>query len=148
MKDLFPAQIPPGMLMRIIQSKQDIIVYYEDLNATPPDQEAGIIIRDILHDERTHLHLFTGLYTDLFRELPELSTGIPALAETFTCGVRYAVMHEANSYGLYCNIFLTDGNEDVRRVFLQALMDENIHATKFNYIYMRLLEAGTNQGGG
>lgn len=134
------AQIPPGMLLRLINNKQDTIVYYSQLQAMTADPQLTGIIRDILIDENMHLNLFRDLYVKLFGEQPEFYNAKAVQIKSFTDGVETAVMNELRTYDFYGNIYFTDQNTDVQDTFLRALFDENAHSTKFNFIYNKLID--------
>lgn len=135
------AQIPPGMLIRIIQNKVDIIAYYERLLQLAVDEQNIDILRGIISDETTHRGLFINLYRDLFGGEPETHNNAQNI-DSFIDGVKFAVMSELNNYNIYGNIFFTDGNAEVRNAFLRGLFDENSHSAKFNFIYSKFLENG------
>lgn len=134
------AQIPPGMFLRVMQNKQDIIAYYESLHTMTSDEQVIGIIRDIIMDEMSHLDAFMNLYIDLYREKPFISDSAPPQISSFIDGVKFSILSELNLYSFYGNVFFSDQNEEVRSIFLRALFDENGHSTKFNLIYTGLLE--------
>lgn len=136
----YQSQIPPGMLLRVIQNKQDKIVYYERLHTMTADLQSIEIIKNILFDEEKHLNLFLNLYNNLFKERPDLPGGNLPQINSFIDGVKFSVINELNAYSFYVNVFLTDSNEEVRNTFLQVLFDENSHSAKFNYIYSVIIE--------
>ena len=70
MNNYSQAQIPPGMLLRVIQDKEMKIAYYEQLYKMTEENQYIEFINGILFDERNHLHMFTNLYTGFFGEKP------------------------------------------------------------------------------
>jgi len=133
--------IPPGMLMRVIQDKQDKIAYYEQLHKMTSDRQDIDIISTIHKEEIDHYHTFINLYAHLFGEQPSvLSTALPQIY-SFVYGVKNSIRIELDAYDLYSNIFFTDPNIEVRNAFVRALTDENRHAAKYTYIFTKLLES-------
>lgn len=141
MSENYMSQIPPGMLLRIINNKQDIIAYYEHLCEMAPDQQNISIIKEILQDEMKSLDLFEKLYVDLFGGQPELYTKNPPQINSFIDGVKISILNELHTSKFYWNIYFADQNIEVRNTFLMAMFDDNSHSIKFTYIYNKFLES-------
>lgn len=134
------AIIPPGMLLRIIQDKQQKITYYDQLYKMAADYQDIEIINGILFDEANHLNMFTDLYTDFFGEKPLITKPEILYINSFIHGVKNSIKIELDSNEFYSNVFLSDSHPSVRDAFARALMDENRHAAKYNFIYTQLIE--------
>lgn len=141
MHNMDQPQIPPGMLLRIIQAKQNLAATYEQLHKMTSDQQDIQLIRNINLDETGHLIAFINLYTNLFDEKPYLSDPKALQIGSFLSGVRDSIMEELNLYIIYSNIIFTESDTGVRNVFLQALTDDNRHASRLNYVYTKTLES-------
>lgn len=140
MNNNYQIHIPPGMLLRVIEAKQNSIMIYDKLLTMTSDQENIGLIRVILQDEINHLNGFTNLYHNLFGGQLNLSDPVTPYVISFLSGIKSAVVHELNNYYFYNNVSFTDQNQKVRHAFIRALADENRHAISFNYIYTKSLE--------
>ena len=140
MNNYSQAQIPPGMLLRVIQDKQMKIAYYEQLYKMTEDNQYIEFINGILFDEKNHLHMFTNLYNVFFGEKPPVSEPEISQMASFIHGVKNSIKLELDSHQFYSNVLFSDTNLSVREVFAQALADENRHNAKCNFIYTQLLE--------
>lgn len=142
------ALIPPGMLLRIIQDKQQKIADYNQLSKMTADYQDIALINAILFDEKNHLHMFTNLYTDFFGEKPDLSEPEISQISSFIYGIKRLIKIELDSYDFYSNIYFNDSNTAVRDVFARALNNEIRHAIKCNFIYTQLVENNNLKGDG
>lgn len=140
MENYNKAQIPPGILIRIMQDKNSILNYYAQLSKMATRPKDIEYISGILLDERNHLFLFSNLYTDLFGDMPEIPEPEISQISSFIDGVKNSIKLELDSYELYCNVFFSDTDSRVREIFGRALTDENRHAAKYNFIFTQLLE--------
>lgn len=142
------AMIPPGMLSRVIQDKRQKIAYYNQLHKMTTNAQDIEFINSILFDEANHLYMFTNLYTDSFGEKPIIAEPEDIYISSFIYGVKNSIKIELSSYEFYGNVFFSDSNPSVREIFMRALMDENRHAAKYNFIYTQLLENKKEKGSG
>lgn len=130
------AHIPPGMLERIIQDKQYKTACYEVLQRMTADRQNTEMIGRILEDERRHLNDFTRLYYNLFGGQPSLLSNVAPQIASFTEGIQYLFAGEIDTYNFYSNIFFTDPNTEVQDVFRRAVLDENMHSTQLNHVFI------------
>lgn len=140
MNNAYQSSIPPGMLMRIIESKQILIVNYEQLLNIASDRQDIELIGKIRLDEATHLGVLIGLYAGLFGEQPSLTAPRSSQINSFIPGIKDSIMSELNLYVTFSNIIFTDTNADVRNTFAQVLADDNRHASRLNFIYSKSIE--------
>lgn len=134
------ASIPPGMLMRIIESKQILISNYRQLLHIAPDNQDIELINGIHLDEISHLSALVNLYSSLFGEQPVSSAPRASHISAYVPGIKDSIMSELNLYVSFSNIIFTDHNTDVRNVIFQVLTDDNRHASRLNFLYTKSLE--------
>lgn len=137
----YQAHIPPGMLMRVIDNKQDMIEHYGQLRKMTTDWQYIEIIQSIYEDEVNQLNLFINLYVHIFGEQPHvMDLGLPQI-DSFASGINNLYLRELGTHEFYSNVASTDPNVQVSGVFLLAMEEESRHAKYLHYIYTRLTEA-------
>ncbi|WP_223068655.1 ferritin-like domain-containing protein [Paenibacillus caui] len=124
------------LIKQSVQGERNDELFYDELIRLAPTQEQKNIVASIRDDERGHNQMFRAMYKDLTGQ--EIAAGgnvpyekIPSYIE----GLVTALFGELAAVEKYRRIWSGLPAGIYRDTVLGIIMDEQKHATKYNYLY-------------
>jgi len=139
MSDTYQTNIPPGILLRAMDTAQHKLARYHQLQTMTSDPEDIEMFRQISEDQNRQLSDFMKLYSSLFGGRLSLSPPLTPQISSFARGVQDAFADEVETSTLFNNIVFTDSDPEVRNVFMRALQEDNKHLSELNYMLSKLI---------
>jgi len=139
MSDTYQTNIPPGILLRAMDTAQHKLARYHQLQTMTSDPEDIEMFRQISEDQNRQLSDFMKLYSSLFGGRLSLSPPLTPQISSFARGVQDAFSDEVETSTLFNNIVFTDSDPEVRNVFMRALQEDNKHLSELNYMLSKLI---------
>lgn len=127
-----------NVLCNGILNKLQAINFYEDLVKLSPTKYEYSQIKEILEDEKKHLHKFNELSTEFTdQEINNESEIEPVIFRTYRDGLLKAYENELLAYTDYQNAYSLVNDKDLQNCFFRVVTDELKHANRFMFLYFR-----------
>ncbi|MEO3943905.1 ferritin-like domain-containing protein [Gorillibacterium sp. CAU 1737] len=124
------------MIKKAVQGEKNDERFYSDLIALAPDEEQQKIIASIREDERSHNRMFRDMYRSLTgQEVPPAPDEPYKKPTSYTEGLVDALFGELGAVERYRSIWSGLPQGVYQDTLLGIIMDEQKHATKYNYLY-------------
>ncbi len=120
-----------------VTNENDDELFYDSLIADAPDDYQKEIIESIRDDERKHEQMLRKLYFEISGEtLPANSQKVSTPSETmsYTDGLRKALLNEFSGINKYKNLLKYMTNINWHNTILEIIIDEQKHASMYNYL--------------
>ncbi|MDN4525219.1 ferritin-like domain-containing protein [Fictibacillus fluitans] len=122
-----------NVLMSSIIGEATAVDFYTRLAKEAPNEYSRKVLLDAAKDEKTHLQLFTRLYTSITGKQPNYKIR-PVKIQNFRQGLFEAYEDELADYEKYRNAYLMTQDPTIRDTFFRPFSDEIKHATKFSFL--------------
>lgn len=120
-------------LMSSIIGEATAVDFYTRLAQQAPNEYSKNVLLNAAKDERTHLQLFTRLYTSLTGKEPKYKIR-PVKITNFRQSLFEAYEDELSDYEKYRNAYLMFKDPTIRETFFRPYTDEIKHATRFSFL--------------
>ncbi|UZJ78703.1 ferritin-like domain-containing protein [Fictibacillus sp. KU28468] len=122
-----------NILMSSIIGEATAIDFYTRLANEAPNEYSKNVLLNAAKDEKTHLQLFTRLYTSLTGKQPNYKIR-PVKITNFRQSLFEAYEDELSDYEKYRNAYLFTQDPTIRDTFFRPYTDEIKHATRFSFL--------------
>lgn len=125
-----------AMIRDAVQDESHDEMFYEELIRLAPDQAQRNIIASIRDDERGHNQMFRSMYKELTGQ--EIGPAPAAPIErpvSYVDGLVSALFGELSAVEKYRSMWSGLPAGVYQNTVLGIIMDEQKHATKYNYLY-------------
>ncbi len=130
---------------KLSQKKEDIVArieeyikdeltdaaYYEELKKMAPTESERVLIEEIIKDERLHadrLSLVVSKLTGKEYTFPAIEP--PVIPSNYQEALRQRFKGETNGFERYATEYINAKNDDLKKLFYQLGIEENIHAER------------------
>ncbi|WP_027091952.1 ferritin-like domain-containing protein [Cohnella thermotolerans] len=124
------------MIKEAVQGERHDELFYDDMIKLAPTQEQKKIIASIRDDERGHNRMFRSMYRELTgQDIPLAAEEPYEKPRSYLSGLVTALFGELAAVERYRTIWSALPPGVYKDTVLGILMDEQKHATKYNYLY-------------
>jgi Uncharacterized conserved protein len=125
-----------AMIREAVQDEAHDEMFYEELIRLAPDQMQRNIIASIRDDERGHNQMFRKIYRDLTGQEIGPAPNVPFNKPvSYLDGLVSALFGELSAVEKYRSIWSGLIDAIYQNTVLGIIMDEQKHASKYNYLY-------------
>lgn len=124
------------MIRKAVQGERHDELFYDELIRLAPTQDQKKIIASIRDDERSHNRMFRQMYRELTGRDVEAAADTPfQKPASYLEGIVTALFGELEAVEEYRKIWSGLPAGVYHDTLLGIIMDEQKHATKYNYLY-------------
>ncbi len=125
------------LISEAIKGEMHDEAYYSKLMEKVDDEEAFEIIREIMLDEMKHKKMFTDVYVTLTGTQPDIQIDEVEVGNNVLKDYAERIMEELGGAEFYRKVYFAFLNDEIKDLALEALIDEQAHAAKLNYLYAK-----------
>ncbi len=127
----------PPKLVEGMQEELNSKAHYKSLLELAEDKEDRDIITAIIKDETRHYNSISKLYHKVMGSSPVALAPHAPYFDSYIAGIKKAILDETKAYEFYRDAYLSSTSQEVRNMFFQAFTDENEHAIRLNFLYIK-----------
>ncbi|MDF2959514.1 MAG: hypothetical protein K0S39_1249 [Paenibacillus sp.] len=125
-----------AMIKQSVQDERGDELFYDELIKLAPAQEQAKIIASVRDDERSHNHMFRGIYKALSgQDIPGGNNETYVKVQSYTEGLQRALLGELSAVEKYREIWFGLPAGIYRDTVQGIILDELKHASKYNYLF-------------